>query len=116
VSLEGWVVSNNAVGNDAWNDGNDSSAGGLGFFSQSASRQQQQPQHAAENTVTPSDSRLGRVSTNPTVSSGIAIGPSFPSGGRQLGTASRRQNTDPRQARLQAIERRSGAASNDEQV
>jgi hypothetical protein len=116
VSLEGWVVSNNAVGNNAWNDGNDSSVGGLGIFSQLASRQQQQPQQAAENTMAPSDSRPGRVITNPTGSSGDGIGPSFPSGGRPLGTASRRQNTDPRQARLQAVERRSGAASNDEQV
>jgi hypothetical protein len=110
TNREGWVVSNAATGSSAWNDA--SSTGGLGFFSQLASQQQQQ---GAGDSAASGDSRPGRVIGNPESSSG-GNGPSFPSGGQQLGTASRRPASDPRQARLHAIERRSDATSNDENV
>lgn len=110
TNREGWVVSNCASGSNAWTDS--SSAGGLSIFSRLTSQQQQQGSAGSDS---PGNSRPGQAVVIPESSSG-GTEPSFPSGGRQLGTASRRPASDPRQARLQAIERRLGAASNEENV
>ena len=103
ASREGWVSSNEASGTSTWNDEDDnaSAGGGFGVFSGISSLQQQQ--------------NLGTQQQQPTVSSSSdhATSDVFPTGeGRALGSATRRPGqVDPRQARLQAIERRSGETS-----
>ena len=115
---EGWVISNDATGSGAWTETGESSAGGtFNWFSQLAGRQQpqQQPAHGAGNAANPGDPRPGSAINTPSaVASGDSTFP--PSGGRALGSATRRTNADPRQARLQAIESRSGATGSDDQV
>ena len=107
AASEGWVVSNDAVGNNAWNDAGE---GGFSFFSQATQQQSQQQ----GGPIMSSPSRT--VSSSSNASRG-GTGSTFPSGGRPLGSATRRVgHSDPRQARLQAVERRAGASSEDEKV
>lgn len=118
---EGWVISNDAAGSGAWTEtGEISAGGGFNLFSQVAGQQQPQQQTAqgAGNVATPGDPRPGRAFNTPSaVATGDSTGTTFPpSGGRALGSATRRTNADPRQARLQAIESRSGATGSDDQV
>jgi hypothetical protein len=116
---EGWVISNDAAGSGAWTETGESSAGGgFNLFSQLAGQQQPQQQPAqgagAGDAANLGDPRPGRAITTPSADS---TGTPFPpSGGRALGSATRRTNADPRQARLQAIESRSGATGSDDQV
>jgi hypothetical protein len=126
VSREGWVVSNDARGPGAWNDNNTNQAvGGLGaLFSRLAQQQPQQQQQPLAGTSNPGDPRPGRAIHTPSnnntttlnTAGGAAESTSFPTGGgRALGTSRRPGAVDPRQARLQAIERRSGVAKNSEE-
>jgi membrane associated rhomboid family serine protease len=94
-----FVVSSNAMGSGAWSEeetGGDSSVSGESIFSRWSSQMQQTQQQPGSrpDVAMGSDDISTPSSTLPT------------SGGQQLGGRSRRQNTDPRQARLQAIERR----------
>ncbi|KAG7364345.1 rhomboid family protein [Nitzschia inconspicua] len=120
---EGWVRANAALGSGAWNEelvnhGN-SAAAGVGFanifldwMSQSHSRSPE----AAALPMGSEDSRPGRVIKSSTSTTDTAPISGIPStGGRQLGGGpSRRANADPRQARLNAIERRMGAGAGSE--
>jgi hypothetical protein len=113
VNREGWIVAHEATGSGAWTDTGASSSGGLGLFSRLNPQQQQE---RGSESAAAGDPRSGRAITTPT-NSAASSGPSFPAGGHQLGTASRRPaSTDPRQARLEAIARRSGAGSNADNV
>jgi hypothetical protein len=121
ASREGWVISNDAAGSGAWTETGESSAGGgFNLFSQLAGQQQpqQQPAQGAGDAENPGDARPGRAINTPSaVATSDSTGAAFPpSGGRALGSATRRTNADPRQARLQAIERRSEATGSDDQV
>ena len=104
LSLEGWVCSNDARGTGSWNeeDDNTSGGGGFGVFSGIASLQQQRS-HGEQQ-----QQQGGSSSSDGASPSGV-----FPAGGgRALGSATRRPGqVDPRQARLQAIERNSDNAS-----
>lgn len=120
VNREGWV-SNDASGVGDWShDESSSSAGGLGLFSRLL-----QPHQAQGRLSTTSDAggnplgsslgdpRPGRaIHTGANSTSTSPTKAAFPEGGgRQLGTASRRAPpSDPRQARLEALERRLGAS------
>jgi membrane associated rhomboid family serine protease len=102
ISLQdGWIVSNDAVGNSAWQEA-ENTTDGLGVFSR---LKPQNAQHGKEATTAPSpgEPRAGRV-----IKRNASHEKSFPSGGgRQLGTASKMaSHVDPREARLKAIERR----------
>jgi hypothetical protein len=126
ASREGWVLSNDAAGSGAWTETGESSAGGgFNLFSRLAGQQQpeqqQQPaQGAGGDAENPGDSRPGRAINTPaavTATNSDSTGTPFPpSGGIALGSATRRTNADPRQARLQAVDRRSGATVSDDQV
>lgn len=126
----GWVPVNGALGPGAWNEelgnhGNTGTGGGLelsNVLSRWASSTQQSPAGSPEGATLPmasEDSRPGRVikaSPNP-LSTGATTHSAIPTtGGQQLGGGpSRRTNTDPRQARLNAIERRLGGGLGSEE-
>jgi hypothetical protein len=129
VNREGWIVANEATGSGAWTDAGASSSGGLGGLFSRLNPQQQQER--GSESAAAGDPRSGRAITTPTNSAassgpsfpggghqlGTASFPSFPAGGHQLGAASRRPaSTDPRQARLEAIARRSDAGTNADNV
>jgi membrane associated rhomboid family serine protease len=123
VNREGWV-SNDAAGMGDWNETESDQAGGIGLFSRLAQHAPGQPSTSTTGghpvPSSPGDPRPGRAiytgvnSSNPPSTSTSSTTPSFPEGGgRQLGTASRRDpSTDPRQARLDALERRLGSSQN----
>lgn len=122
TTLEGYVCRQGWIANDASGRGDweESSSGedGVGLFSGLLSRQRPAPGGEQDSVTSVSgDSRPGRVIHTGTISSAPAKS-SFPAGGgHQLGTASRRANpVDPRQARLEALERRMGTEKNDEKV
>lgn len=127
-----WIISSTAMGSVAWSEemmtqqqaGGSSASGtsGLGgFFSRWRSQMQQQQQQqqqpgasgvamGSDDVSVPGDPRPGRVikpsatANKNNANASTSVIPT--SGGQQLGGRSRRQNTDPRQARLQALERR----------
>jgi membrane associated rhomboid family serine protease len=122
---EGWVSANFSMGSGAWNEeianqGNSGGGGFTGIISEwtTQARHQSQPQDGSVLPMGSEDSRPGRViKASPTsVSTEKAGNSSIPTtGGRQLGAGpSRRTNSDPRQARLNAIERRIGCAANND--
>jgi hypothetical protein len=114
TNRDGWIACNSVLGSGAWNeetsgpsDGGSSgdNNGSSGFLSQLQKKYQQ----ASTNLSTPSSSS----SSNDNNHGGEPV-LSFPtSGGQKLGNASRRPTStaDPRQARLQAIQRRLEAES-----
>jgi membrane associated rhomboid family serine protease len=120
ISLDGnFIVSSTAMGSGAWSDDattqqaedqNDLN----GLFSRLTSHTQQQQSGTSdvpmgsEDTSVPGASRPGRV-IKPSPRANYKNDANVPiptSGGQQLGGVSRTQNQDPRQARLQALERR----------
>jgi membrane associated rhomboid family serine protease len=130
---EGWVPANAAMGSGAWNEeqqqqqlsNQGTNAGGFASMLSewtAQAQQQQRQSHPSEGASLPmgsEDSRPGRVIKSPLTSTASKEAASstdtmMASGGRQLGGPSRRTNMDPRQARLKAIERRMGAASNND--
>jgi membrane associated rhomboid family serine protease len=110
-----FVISSTAMGSGAWSEetGGDSSVSGESIFSRWTSQMQQTQQQpgsrpdvamGSDDNSTPGAPRPGRViKSNDSMQTSSALPTS---GGQQLGGRSRRQNTDPREARLQAIERR----------
>ena len=111
-----FVISSAAMGSGAWSEeetGGDSSVSRESFFSRWTSQMQQTQQQSgsrsdvamgSDDNSTPGAPRPGRViKSNDSMQTSSALPTS---GGQQLGGRSRRQNTDPRQARLQAMERR----------
>lgn len=119
VEREGWVALN-AVRNADWKE-NGATEKGLGFFPRMLSSHQTQRQDAVSDTVgdvPPGVSHPGRAvyTGGGAASVSNVAGANFPSGGRQLGTTSRRTHVDPRQARLEALEKRSIITSNDDKV
>ncbi len=107
VTREGWV-SNDASTRGDWSEAE--SSGDMGLFSRLVPQQATQP---TEQPMTPAlgDPRSGFVIYPGSSTSSTEA--TFPtSGGRPLGTASRRTPpADPRQARLEALERRLGNSS-----
>jgi Rhomboid family len=112
VCRQGWI-SNHAAGRGDWNE----SGGGVDLFSRLLPRQPTPQEQPATTGTAPTNALVGRViRAGETSSVTPADESSFPStGGRQLGTASRRSTTpvDPRQARLEALERRMGVQNDD---
>lgn len=122
---EGWILANAAMGSGAWNEelAAQGTSGGVGlsrvFSDWTAQAQQRQSRRTPEGSALPmgsEDSRPGRViKSSPTAAASSDTGStsSMPTtGGRQLGGGpSRRTHTDPRQARLNAVERRMGGTS-----
>uniref|UniRef100_A0A7S4AWQ4 Peptidase S54 rhomboid domain-containing protein n=1 Tax=Pseudo-nitzschia australis TaxID=44445 RepID=A0A7S4AWQ4_9STRA len=125
-----WIVSSTAIGSGAWSEEmmpqHARGQNGVdGFFSRWASQmqQQQQPLSAtpdvtmgSDDATTPGAPRPGRVikqspTTNYKSTSNASTSHLPISGGQQLGGSTRIQNIDPRQARLQALERRIGNSS-----
>jgi len=114
----GFVVSSIAMGSEAWSQEEmmtvqtgDSSVSGLSsFFSRWTSLMQQETQqyHSGSSSSVAMGSDDTSISTKTSKANNDDISTStLPvSGGQQLGGRSRRHNTDPRQARLQAIEQR----------
>jgi hypothetical protein len=120
---EGWVSANSALGSGAWNEeiDNGSSGGGgvASIFSGWTGQAQHQshPQDGSSLPVGSEDTRPRRVmksshTPEPTGSTSTTSSSIPTTGGRPLGGGpSRRTNSDPRQARLSAIERRMGGAA-----
>lgn len=113
ISQQGWI-SNDASGRGDWNEANATGGTDMGLFSRLLPQHQrggQQQPTTSTGTTFPGEARSGGVHSS------TANEHSFPTtGGRQLGTASRRPSpVDPRQARLEALERRMGK-QNDEGV
>ena len=102
-----YVVSSIAMGSGAWNEEAtaqqaDRNSGLEGLLSRWTAQSQQQPRDA--------DVAMGSDDVSSTTMSALPT-----SGGHQLGGASRIQNKDPRQLRLEALERRAAANSNQQQ-
>jgi hypothetical protein len=133
---DGWILANAALGSSAWSEemmvqGSTNSGGGLGnmFFGLTSSMQQQQQQQLRQSQgnlgvgssvgIGTDDPRSGRVIKPHSKPISMDTIPSSTTtklpttGGRQLGGPSRRPNTDPRQQRLKAIERRMVGSSNE---
>lgn len=117
-----YIISSKAIGSGAWNDDvitqqAEDQNHFDGFFSRWTSRTQQQLPGSSDVAMgsddksAPGDSRPGRI-IKPSPIRNFKNDANVPksvlptSGGQQLGGASRLQNYDPRQARLQALERR----------
>jgi hypothetical protein len=118
VSRDGWVVSNAARGSRSWDEteGGGAPAASGGPFSFWTTRGGAGSQLGDSSSTTPGATRPSSGTTTTVTSS---EGPSFPTtGGRALGSATRRGSgqVDPRQARLQAIEKRSAPAAGTENV
>jgi membrane associated rhomboid family serine protease len=124
TSNEGWILAISGLGSGAWtediaNHGISGGGGVTGIVSEwtAQAQHQTQPHDGYALPMGSEDSRPGRViKTTPTSpTTDIATTSSISTtGGRQLGGPSRRTHSDPRQARLNAIERRmGGAATND---
>jgi hypothetical protein len=118
VSRQGWVANDNP-GRGDWSqeESSLSGGGGLDMWSRLVPRDQGPTQAVPSHD---SSSGAGRVIHAGSTTSRWDVS-SFPtSGGRPLGTASRRSTpTDPRQARLEALDRRLGSSSttsNDDKV
>lgn len=120
----GWIASNAALGSGAWSEDvvshlteDRNSANSLFSRWTPEARQQSSWTRAvamgsediSSSSATSGSSRPGRViKPSPIASVSTSVLPT--SGGQQLGGASRMQNIDPRQARLQALERRAKKA------
>ena len=108
-----YVISSTAMGSGAWNEeataqqagGNSGLEGLLSRWTTQSQQQQQQQQQPRGSGVAMGSDDIGST-TMPTLPT---------SGGHQLGGASRIQNKDPRQLRLEALERRTMANSNHQQ-
>jgi membrane associated rhomboid family serine protease len=134
---DGWVLSNASLGSGAWNEEMNSMSSGAsgGGFNSLISRLSlrgtlQEPTESSSIgggsggemggpgvSMGSDDSRPGRVikqsqNADTTETSSSTNLPT--AGGRQLGGPSRRQNVDPRQARLKAIEKRMGVSQDND--
>jgi len=106
ISQPGWIVNDASGRRGDWNEsgeGNGGSSTGGSLFASLLSGRRQPP------TTTATSTTIG-VPLGTTTSSSIQQEPFFPAtGGRALGTTSRRSSPiDPRQARLEALDRRMG--------
>lgn len=135
---DGWILSNASLGSGAWNEemnslssssGGTSGGGFNSLLSRISSRgTTQQPMESSSLgggvemgghgiAMGSDDSRPGRVIKSSQSADTTETGSSTnvpTTGGRQLGGPSRRQNVDPRQARLNAIEKRMGGTINND--
>jgi membrane associated rhomboid family serine protease len=111
VSQQGWITNDTSSRGD-WSDVAAAAGAGTSLFSRLLP--QQPPGHPSNAATGPGAGRViptGMASSTGSSNDGLP----FPTtGGRQLGTASRRLSPlDPRQARLEALERRLGAHNDD---